>query len=786
MFYKFISIVGILLIPILAQSQFTISGKIVDIQTNENLPEAHISLGNMTTLSKNDGTFILKNIKKGEYEIKVSYVGYAQFSQVLWVSENRTLEVKMQISTIMEDAITITAYRAHENSGTSFTNISKMEIIKSDLGKDLPYLIDMTPSVVSSSDAGAGIGYTDLKIRGSDMTRINVTINGIPLNDPEGQGVWFVDLPDFASSLNSIQIQRGVGTSVNGPSSFGASIDLQTNGLSQQPTSEVNLSYGSFNTQRYRISTSTGLINDKFSFDVRLSKLNSDGYIDRAFSNMSSYYISGAYYGKNSILRLNIFSGKEKTYQAWNGVPKDSLLTNRTMNSYTYSNETDNYNQTQYQLHYSKMLNKRWVINTALHYTKGSGYYENFENSKKFSKYGLFNYIIGNDTITKSNLIQQKWLDNDFYGFVANANYDGKKLKFVIGEAVNNFEGNHFGNIIWSQYALMGKDYEWYRNYGRKLDINIYSKASYSLTDKFNAYVDVQYRKINYSINGIHDDLHDLTSVHNFNFINPKAGLVYKLNAINEVYASAALANKEPSRNNYRDADIDYSPKAEHLTDYEFGYAFNGSNKLFRLNFYLMQYKDQLVATGKVNNVGEAIMVNVDKSFRRGIEFIASWQQSKFFDWNFNTTLSQNKIAKFTSFVDNWDTWGQESIILKNTDISFSPSIIVKNSFDFHVAKALNISFLSKYIGRQFIDNTSNINRSLNPYFVSDLIFNYSIKFESFKEIVLNFSLNNVFNEMYESNAWVYRYISGNQEYEMNGYFPQAGINFLAGISIKF
>ena len=786
-----------ILSPLMALSQFTFKGKIIDAQTKEVLPFATIQFGEFNTLSKMDGSFMLTNINKGSYKLKITYVGYTPFLKTIKITKNSVLEVKMEYSHTLEPPVVIIGNRASDNTGTSFTNVTKMDIKKADVGMDLPYVLDMTPSLVTTSDAGAGVGYTGMRIRGSDLSRINITVNGIPFNDPESQGAWFVDLPDFAGSLNSVQIQRGVGTSVNGPSAFGASIDMQTNALNTNPYSEISLSYGSFNTQRYRLATSTGLINDKFTFDVRLSKLYSDGYIDRAFSDMNSFFISGAYYGKKSILRMNVFSGKERTYQAWYGVPKDSLETNRTMNPYTYDNETDNYVQTHYQLLYSYQINKRWLINAALHYTKGSGYYENYKSDKKFSSYGLPDYIIGNDTIMRTNLVQQKWLDNDFYGLTFSANYTVKKLTLNIGGAANNYDGDHYGKIIWSQYSPMNKGYEWYRNKGLKTNLNFYAKANYLLTDDLVIYGDLQYRKIDYSISGIHDDLHDLTSDYNFNFINPKMGVVYHITSKNQIYGSMAMANKEPSRTNYTEADADYSPKSEHLLDYEMGYAYNRYNKLLRVNFYFMNYKDQLVETGKVNNVGSAILTNVDKSYRRGVELIAGWKINKYFDWDFNTTLSQNVIEDFTEYVDNWDTWGQESAFLGNTNISFSPSVILKNSFNLHVLKNLDISLNSRYVGRQYIDNSHQTNglfslgkeisdRSINPYFVSDLRFNYSLKSKLFKNLGFNFSINNIFNERYETHAWVYRYLLGGDEYEMNGYFPQAGINFVGGITLRF
>jgi iron complex outermembrane recepter protein len=775
-----------LIFPLWASGQFSFKGRIIDQETNQPLPGAHIKLSNLMLISQNDGSFLFSNLKSDVYQLEISYLGYSTLKTNLEIKADLNRDFILKLSAVISDEVVITAYRANDKTGTSFTNLTKAEIKKADAGMDIPYLLDMTPGLITNSDAGAGVGYTSMRIRGSDLTRINVTINGIPLNDPESQGAWFVDLPDLAASLNSIQIQRGVGTSVNGSAAFGATIDLQTQGLEAEPFSEVSMGYGSFNTQRYRVAASTGLMDDKYSFDVRLSSITSDGFIDRASSDLKSFFVSGARYGKNSILRFNVFSGHQITYQAWNGIPKDSLKTNRTYNPYTYQNEVDDYTQTHYQLHYTYKINKNWILNSALHYTQGFGFYENYKENGSLSGYGIEPFIIGIDTISETNLVQQKWLDNDFYGFTFNANYFSEKWNMVLGGALNQFQGRHFGEIIWSQYALMGNNFEWYRNNGLKTDLNIYGKATYLFSENLNFYGDIQFRNVNYSMEGLHDDLHDLTSQYSYAFFNPKAGLVYKFNDSHELYGSYAIGNKEPSRNNYRDADIGYIPQPEHLKDYEFGYAFTHQKALARINFYYMDYQNQLVETGKVNNVGSPIMTNVAKSYRAGTEIIVGWQPNKKINWNFNVTLSHNKILSFTEFVDNWDNWSQESKYLGTTDISFSPNTILKNSFEYLPFQNFTISLQSRFVSRQYIDNTSNLSRSIDPYFVNDLIFNYQPKIKGLKNLNLNFKINNILNEEYETSAWVYRYRTGGEEFVLDGYFPQAGINFTTGLSLKF
>ncbi len=785
-----IKLLFIAAMPLMAFSQFSISGKVVDKETKEPLQGAHIIIENTfkSTTSNNSGYFFIKNLKKGNYSIKVSFIGYKTIIKKIKLEKNSELNFEMVSSPILEDEVIITATRAPEKSPTTFKNVSKKEIRDVNLGQDLPFLIETTPSTVVTSDAGAGIGYTSIRIRGTDMTRINVTINGIPLNDPESHGVFWVDMPDFASSIDNIQIQRGVGTSTNGAAAFGASINIQTLKLNPEPYAEINSSAGSFNTFKNNFTFGTGLIKGKFSFDGRVSKITSDGYIDRAFSDLKSFFVSGAYYGEKSILKLNVFSGKEKTYQAWMGVPKDSLKTNRTYNPYTYNNETDNYQQDHYQLIYSKEINKNLYLNAALHYTHGKGYYEQYKENRKFMDYLLDTLFIGGDTISRTNLVQQKWLDNDFYGFTYSLNYKEKNTDLILGGAWNKYNGDHFGKVIWAQFASNGSiNHQWYYNIGEKTDFNIFGKINYNLNNKFNFYGDVQYRRIYYSIDGDHDDLRDITQEHKFNFLNPKAGLYFDINENHSTYFSFAVSNREPSRSDYRDSDEDHTPTGEILYDYEIGYNFKSLNFAVDANIYYMNYKDQLILTGEINNVGDPIMTNVPESYRAGIELAVSAKILQNLKWDINATFSRNKIKDFTAYIDNWSPpYEQITDDLGETNLSFSPDIIAGSIISYKPVNNLNISFISKYVSRQYIDNTSNKYRSLDPYFVNNLIINYSFKTKFIKEIGFQLMINNIFNEEYETNAWVYRYYYESNEYMMDGYFPQAGINFLAGINLKF
>ena len=777
----------------LSFSQFTIKGKVFDKETNEKLSGAHIIIKgtyNLTTSDKNGG-FIFKKLKKGNYVFRVSYVGYKTIEKTIDVNKNLDISFGLSPEAILEDEVIVSATRASDKEPLTYKNISKKEIKEINLGQDLPYIIESTPSTVVTSDAGAGIGYTGIRIRGTDITRINVTVNGIPINDSESHGVFWVNMPDFASSVDNIQIQRGVGSSTNGAAAFGASINIQTLKLNRKAYAEINSSAGSFNTFKNSLSFGTGLIDGKWTIDGRLSKISSDGYIDRATSDLKSFFVSAGYYGKHSILRFNIFSGKEKTYQAWEGVPKDSLKTNRTYNPYSYENETDNYWQDNYQAIYSNQLNNYLNLNFALHYTKGKGYYEQFKTKRKFKDYRLENVIIGNDTITKTNLIQQKWLDNDFYGLTYSLNYEKNKLTAVIGGAWNKYDGDHYGEVIWAQYASNGKkNHQWYKNKGIKKDFNIFGKLNYQLNAKINLYGDLQYRTIDYSIKGDHDDLRVLTQEHNFNFINPKFGILYQLSSNQKVYFSFGISNREPNRSNYRDADPGHLPKSEKLNDFELGYDFHINNFALEANVFYMDYLNQLVLTGEINNVGAAIMTNVPKSYRAGIEISTGIKILDNFNWDINATFSTNKIEDFTEYIDKFDEdWNPEpqySKYLGKTDLSFSPDIIAGSIFTYEMFDNLFVNFISKYVSRQYIDNTSDNDRSLDPYFVNNLSFKYSLKTNLFEEIGFHFMLNNIFSEKYETNAWVYRSFVGEQLKIYDGYFPQAEFNFLAGISLKF
>ena len=559
------------------------------------------------------------------------------------------------------------------------------------------------------------------------------------------------------------------------------------------------------------VKVGTGLINDKFSVDTRLSRIASNGFIDRASSNLQSFQLSGQYKTDVTIVKAKMLIGKEKTYQAWNGIPKVRLENDtegmqryldhwlyseqeynnminsdsRTYNIYTYNNQTDNYNQNHFYLLFSHQFTEHVLANINFHYTKGKGYYESFKNSKKFSDYNLQNVVIGGDTLIRTNLIQQKWLDNDFYGLTFSVKYNKKKTNFIVGGAANQYKGLHFGNIIWAQYSSnSNNDYKWYENIGIKTDLNIYSRVNYQITKKINLFGDVQLRYIDYSVDGIHDDLRDISMTKDYNFFNPKVGISYEPSSRFKSFASISVAHKEPSRRNYVDAINGNITSPEKLIDYELGGRFMTKKVQLSANFYYMDYKDQLVLTGQINNVGDAILTNVDKSYRMGVEFSSAIILTKKLIWQTNVTFSRNKIRDFVEYVDNWDTWKQDATIMGETDLAFSPSINIMSLISYSPINNLSIDFVGKFIGRQYIDNTSNIDRSLDPYFINNINFSYKIKNIIFNEIDFKFMINNIFNVEYETNAWVYQYNYGGKRYAMDGYFPQAGTSFIAGLTI--
>lgn len=801
------------LLPWTLSAQVTISGKVSSQIENSGLPGATIRFDeNRSIISTNNAGNYQVKLKEGEHRMTISFIGYQDTTLTINLTKSEVINVQLRERAFLQDEVMVEATRAKENSATTFTNVSKEDIEALNLGQDLPILLQQTPSVVTTSDAGAGVGYTGLRIRGSDGTRINVTVNGIPINDAESHGVFWVNMPDLASSTESIQIQRGVGTSTNGAAAFGASINMQTTTLKEKAYGEIANSFGSFNTRKHTVQFGSGLIDNKFAFDGRLSQIKSDGFIDRASSDLQSYYLSGAYYGEKTILKAIMFGGNEKTYQSWYGTPEsrvnndrvgmlahaanegysqsqiDNLLNSgRSYNFYQYDNQVDNYSQDHYQLLIAHEFNKKLSANLNFHYTRGEGYYEEFRADNDFADYGLNSPIIGNDTINSTDLIRRRWLDNHFGGLTYSLNYAASnKLNLTLGGGYNLYEGDHFGEIIWSEIAANTSIRErYYDNIGKKRDFNSYLKADYAITENLTAFADLQVRTIDYSTNGNDNDLRIIDVEEDFLFFNPKAGINYRFNSITSAYVSYSVSNREPVRNDFIDAPVGEKPEHEQLNNLEFGVQVNDKDYFFHANIFHMDYKNQLVLTGELNDVGSTVRQNVENSYRAGIELSAGITISKKLSLSGNMTMSRNKIAEFDDYF--YDYVSGETIItrIEDADISFSPDFIAASTIEYRPIKNMKVSLLTKHVGQQFLDNTQSNDKKIDAYLVNDIRLNYVVKDVLFKEMNFTLLINNAFDELYSSNGYTYSYGVGEVITE-NFFYPQAGTNFLAGVTLKF
>lgn len=787
---------GALLLPVLATAQLSVSGKVTDQQTGAALPGATITIEHVTAVADANGSFLVSGLKKGVVALKSTYIGYQPASRSFELNSDTTVNLQLLLSSRLTEEVTVSATRASGNSPTAFTNLRKNDIDKNNSGRGFEYLLEQTPSTVVTSNAGAGVGYTSIRIRGSDATRTNVTINGIPINDAEDQGVYFVDLPDLASSVDNIQVQRGVGTSTNGAGAFGASINIQTITRRDTAYAELNNSAGSYSTVKNTAAVGTGLLGGHFTFDGRLSRINSDGYIDRAFSHLKSYFLSGAYYGKSSVLRLNVFSGYEQTYQAWDGVPEDSVKFGNprynelgyinSSNSF-YKNQTDNYTQDYYQLLYDQQISSKLSFSGALHYTHGYGYYEEYRNADSLKDYGITPVTAGSTTIDATDLVRRLWLNNKFYGLTYNFNYNpNNKLGLILSGAYNEYKGAHYNNIEWTQESTnIPPDYQYSRDDAKKTDFNIFTRAEYH-TGKLLLYADMQYRHIYYSFLGFDENLNNVQQAVRLNFFNPKAGITYSLNDYSNVYASFAVGNHEPDRSDYTNSSPQSRPKAENLKDIELGYRITGQTFSGGINGFYMLYKNQLVLTGALDDVGEAIRTNIDDSYRAGIEASARVRIMPQLNWAVNVTMSTNKVKNFNQFLQNYDTGTLDETRYSKTNIAYSPDLTGVSTISFKPVKRSEIAFISKYVSRQYLDNTSNQSRSLDAYFVNDVRLSYNFSIKGVKNIGVGLLINNIFSEKYASDGATYPDIEGGKVVDYNYWFPQAPVNFLASLNLKF
>ncbi len=792
----------LLIISIQTLKGQTITGTVLQAKSEEPLVRANIlQVGtNNGTATDTDGNFSLELLESGSPKIRISYVG---FETKIIDMDTRGVPVIIYLKqkSIMTNEIFVDALRVDEATPMAYETLTQEEIEEKNLGQDIPYLLSTLPSVVTTSNAGAGIGYTGVRIRGIDPTRINVTINGIPVNDAESQAVFWVNMPDLASSVESIQVQRGVGTSTNGAAAFGASINIQTSEMRTNPYGEVNIGGGSFNTRKYNVKLGSGLLDNGWQIQGRLSKIYSDGYIDRAFSDLKSFYLAAAYHGDRSLLRVDVFSGKEQTYQAWYGVPERKLDSDRTFNpagmekaGEPYDNQTDNYQQDHYQLHYSYQLTDNWDANIALHYTYGRGYYEEYKGTQLLSNYKIDPIVLPDTTINRSDLIRQLWLDNHFYGLVFSSKIARSNWRLTMGGGYNQYTGDHFGEVIWTRFSGESEtDHRYYFNDAFKTDGNLYAKFNYFFTNGLSAYLDMQVRHITYEFLGKdrrtlptgRQEIVNIEQDDRLTFFNPKAGFVYR-SGPHRYFISLAVANKEPGRDGYINTIPENRAQPETLYDWEAGYQGSFNQFFAGVNFYYMDYKNQLIPTGELNDVGATVLQNVADSYRAGIELQAGLRIFPWLQWAGNATFSRNKIDEYTRYISNLDTGNQLTRTYRNTTIALSPSFIGSSVFSF-TQNSFTADFITKYVSRQYLDNTETLSRSIAPYLVNDLRIGYDFGgIEFVKNIEAAVQINNIFNEMYSSDGYTFGYIINGQEKHFNYYYPQAGRNFLAQISIEF
>ena len=705
------------------------------------------------------------------------------------------LESSAQQQSVLNDTtflqpVELIAIRAGEKTPMAKTNLSKTELRKTNIGYDLPFILNQTPSVIVNSDAGNGIGYTGIMIRGTDASRINVTINGIPYTDAESQGTFFVDQPDIASSAGSIQVQRGVGTSANGAGAFGGTINLGTNDIIAKGSLEFNNSAGSYHSFRNTIAVNSGLLGKHFTIDARLSHIRSDGYIERAASRLRSFYTSFAWLNNSNSLRMNIFSGKEKTYQAWNGIDEQTLKINRRYNAagtekpgVPYDNETDNYTQTHYQFFFNHKFSSKIKSSIAIFLSRGKGYYEQYKADESLSSYGLPDYHNGSTTITATDLVRRLWLDNYFYGGIFSLHYLHNNTSIVTGGGWNRYDGKHFGEVAWAKVQeAVPANYRWYNLTAHKTEFSGYTKWTQRIGKNWQSFVDLQVRSAGYTINGFRDNP-TLHTRNDFLFFNPKAGITFTKNKT-QAYLSFARAAKEPNRDDFEAGALN-APKAEILNDFESGIEHEFRQGKWGINLYYMWYKNQLILTGKINDVGAYTRMNIPNSYRAGIELQGMLRITNWLSLDGNASFSENKIKGFTEYLDDYDNGGQQTNYYGKTDIAFSPAVVGSASLNIIPVKNAMISLMGKYVGRQYLDNTSKRSRSLHDYYIQDLRFNYDFQVRQFKLVQLFVQVNNVFSTKYEANGYSFSYVYGGRLATENFYYPMATVNFMAGLNIK-
>lgn len=737
----------------------------------------------------------IKNFLFSAMLFTISTLSYAQ------IKETDSVQI------VALDEIEIIATRAAKHTPIAFKNITNKDLSKLNTGKDIPAILTMTPSVMATSDTGMGIGYSSIRIRGTDPSRINVTANGIPMNDAESHELYWVNTPDFISSLEDIQIQRGAGTSTNGAGAFGGSINMKTKTSPRKSYAEIAGSYGSFNTHKESVKIGTGLIKNHFSFDARLSNINSDGYRDRASSDLKSYYLQANYFNRNSSYKFITFGGKEITYHAWDGISKEDLKNRRKYNPNGviklngnvvgyYNDQKDHYKQTNYQFIADHHLSPNWRLNWALHRTNGYGFYQEYKNNQTLEQYGIAPYSDKEELFTKQNLIRKKIVDSHFSGVVTSLGYSKDRVNLTLGSAMNYYKNHHYGQVLWIKNYIgeLDPSQQYYSNTGRKIDGNIYLKGNYNITNKLNLYVDLQYRYIKYKLAGSSDrwnwsaspgHLQKLSLNESFNFINPKTGLTWMLNNQNKIFASFSIAQREPKRGDYTDGLFNKKPQSETLYDYEIGYNLNLKRANLTINLYYMDYKDQLVLTGKLNDIGRAVAENVPNSYRMGIELAASSKITDWLTWDINATWSKNRIKNYVTYIVDRD-YQEHKIEWGTTPISMSPSLMGSSMLNVELGK-FNLALQSQFSTRQYLDNLGLKENSLNPFLVNHLHLAYKFKLKKINSLNIGASVYNLFNTKYETNGYARTSINQNNELNFDPrFYPMAGTNILLHTTITF
>jgi iron complex outermembrane receptor protein len=778
-----------------AGAQIKLNIELRDVNTNKSVTDALVIVRGITMIQEpnREGKFTVTVRTPGTYKLEVVAANYER--QVLDVvvesgQESRDIQIALEPTSTLLQAVEVTALRADERTPIAKADVSKQEITERNSARDIPFLLEQTPSVVATSDAGAGIGYTNIRVRGSDITRINVTVNGIPINDAESFGVFWVNMPDLSSSTNSIQLQRGVGTSTNGAAAFGATLNMETDGFGANPHGMIHVGGGSFNTQRYTAQFGTGLIKKHWWISGRLSSIASDGYIDRATSDLKSYYLSGGFASEKTNVRAVIFGGRERTYQAWYGVDSATRATNRTFNGAGaiyddewniidfYDNQVDNYNQDHYQLHINQRLSENVKLNVSAHYTYGRGYFEEYAQNQLLANYGFEPFVVGSDTVNSTELVRRKWLDNDFYGGIFNLEYQKNGFTSVLGGGIHQYDGRHFGEVIWARDVVdSGPQKEYYRSSSDKTDINIYWKNLYAITNGLTAFLDLQLRFVDYAASGTDqngfDEVFPFAFEQNNAFFNPKLGLTYTFTNGNRIFASYAVAHREPNRIDLINADPGDLPKPERLQDVEIGYAGTRGKFAWEANAFFMYYNNQLVLTGALDPVGFPIRENIGESYRVGAELVATWQPINWLTWSPTITYMQSQNLDFLQEKGDGTVTN-----LGNTTIAFSPDVVAASDLSFMPFDGLRLTLFTKYVGQQFLDNSQSDRLALEDYLVNDIRISYDWNPEWIKNIQLYVHVLNVFNEAYSSNGYVF--------FGDPYFYPQAGTNVLAGLQIDF